>query len=261
MARLTNSIILLGATPLMLMSAPTASASSESFCHNIGGEFDNYYCQTVVKSVRNADRYIKIAIPGELIDDPTTGSTIRSYLQSLFDNWRIHAADMAQDSYGEADFEVFRHRSALTAVFHEQYHADGPEINHAYRTFTFDLATGRQLELADLVKPGLDPLVALPPLAAPYVVEALDRAPPAHQPGTYPFTLERWTPDKIYSGGYRAWALTADALIIYMPDYPVAHDVPVDYTPGMPVWSMNGGTVQAHIPLAALASVLRAEYG
>ena len=100
-------------------------------------------------------------------------------------------------------------------VFHETYHADGPDFNNAYRTFTFDTATGRRLQLADLVKPGLDPLVAIPPLAEPFIVAALDAAPPPHQPGSYPFVADRWTPDKVYSGGYRAWALTPGELILY----------------------------------------------
>ena len=46
-----------------------------------------------------------------------------------------------------------------------------------------------------------------------------------------------------------------------MPDYPVSHDIPVNFTPGIMQWSMDGGTVQARIPLAALSPVLRPEYG
>jgi hypothetical protein len=46
-----------------------------------------------------------------------------------------------------------------------------------------------------------------------------------------------------------------------MPDYPVGHDTPLDYTIGRMQWAMDGGTVQAHIPLAALRSILRPEFG
>jgi len=42
-----------------------------------------------------------------------------------------------------------------------------------------------------------------------------------------------------------------------MPDYPVARDAPIDFTPGALLWSMDGGTVQPHIPLTALAPALR----
>ena len=41
----------------------------------------------------------------------------------------------------------------------------------------------------------------------------------------------------------------------------MGHDVPIDYTIGRMQWYMDGGVVQAHIPLAALSSVLRPEYG
>jgi hypothetical protein len=57
--------------------------------------------------------------------------------------------------------------------------------------------------------------------------------------------------------GSNAWALTPTELILYMPDYPVARDAPIDFTPGALLWSMDGGTVQPHIPLSALAPALR----
>ena len=98
---------------------------------------------------------------------------------------------------------------------------------------------------------------AIPTLGAPFIQTALDQAAPPHQPNTYPFIPERWTPDRVYSGGYKAWALTPDELILYLPDYPVARDTPTDFTPTTFQWSMSGGTVQPHIPLSALAPALR----
>ena len=61
---------------------------------------------------------------------------------------------MAADSFAEGNYEIFRRGDTLSAVFHETYHADGPDFNNAYRTFTFDMAKGTQLQLADLTKPG-----------------------------------------------------------------------------------------------------------
>lgn len=242
-----------------VLVAPTASASAQSFCHGLEATFDGTYCTTVVTSVRNADRHIKTEVPVELIASPTTGPAIRGYLSNLFESWRTAASDMAQDSYAEAHIEIHHHGSVTSAVFHESYHADGPEFNNAYRTFTFD-SGGRQLGLRDIVASEHDPLTVLPPLIQPYLIDALALAPPTHHRNTYPFTADRWAPDKIYSGGYRAWALTPEALLIYMPDYPVAHDVPINYSPGMPVWSMDGGTIRLRIPLVALDTVLRPEY-
>lgn len=245
----------------MLATAPAALASAPSLCGDMGGQWDGQYCRSTVPSERKAVRDIKIAIPGELVDDPTAGPVIRDYLSTLMNNWKTAGVKMAADSFGEGNYEIHRRGGILSVVFRETYHADGPDFNNAYRTFTFDTVSGRRLQLADLVKPGLDPLVAIPPLAQPFVEQALDVAPPPHQPRTYPFIIDRWTPDKVYSGAYKAWALTPDELLIYMPDYPVGRDRPTDFTPGIMQWSMDGGTVQAHIPLAALAPILRPEFG
>lgn len=244
-----------------LAGAPPAAASAEGFCAEIGGQWDGGYCRDAVVSERKAVRDIRIAVPPELVDDPTAGPVVRDYLRTLMNNWRTAAVKMVADSWGEENYQIFRRGNVLSAVFRETYHAAGPDFNNAYRTFTFDMATGRRLMLADLVKPGLDPLVEIPPLARPYIEQALDVAPPPHQPRTYPFIFERWLPDKVYSGAYKAWALSGDELIIWMPDYPVGRDRPTDFTPGIMQWSMDGGTVEAHIPLAALAPVLRPEFG
>jgi hypothetical protein len=248
-------------TAAAVLTAPPAAAAPAPFCAELQGHWDGQYCRAQVVSERQATREIKVAIPAELIDDPVAGPVLRDYLATLVGNWRRVGAKMFADSFGEGNYQVFRRGDVTSVVFRETYHADGPDFNNAYRTFTFDLAGGRQLALADLVKPGLDPLVAIPPLAHPFVVTALDQAPPPHQPGSYPFIADRWTPDKVYSGGYKAWALTPDELVLYMPDYPVARDSPTDFTPGVMQWAMDGGTVQAHIPLAALGPVLRPEFG
>ena len=236
--------------------APTAAASAVAFCDRIGGQWDGRYCSAAVVSDRNAVREINIVVPPE-IDDPLMGGVLSEYLSALMTNWRDVGQRMAADSWGNANLQVFSHGSLRSLVFHEDYHADGTAINDAYRTFTFDLAAGRQVQLADLLTPGT-PLTAIPPLAAPFIQAALDAAPPPHPPNTYPFVADRWTPDNVYSGGYRAWALDAGALILYLPDYPVGRDSPVDFSPSARQWSMNGGMVQPRIPLSVLAPILRA---
>lgn len=261
MVQIRGTAAALGLAAGIMAAAPTAAASAQTFCAELGGTWNGQYCHTSVLSDRKALRDIKVAIPEELVDDPAAGPVVRGYLRSLVDNWRTVGVKMVADSFGEGTYQIFRRTGAMTLVYRETYHADGPDFNNAYRTFTFDTANGRQLQLADLVKPGLDPLLVIPPLAEPFVRQALDVAPPRHEPGSYPFVVDRWTPDKVYSGGYKAWALTADELILYMPDYPVGRDSPTNFTPGVMQWSMDGGTVQAHIPLAALAPVLRSEFG
>jgi Protein of unknown function (DUF3298)/Mannan-binding protein len=242
-----------------VVTAPPASASAGSFCSDLGGDWDGQYCHTSVLSERKATRDIKVAIPADLIDNAIAGPVIRDYLRNLYNNWRAKGVSMVQDSWGEENYQVFTHGSALSVVFHEDYHADGPSFNNAYRTYTFDVASGKRLELADITKTGVDPLAAIPPLAEPFIRDALDHAAWQHDPGTYPFTLDRWTPDKVFSGGYHAWVLTPDELILYLPDYPVGHDSPIQYGQ-LQQWSMDGGTVEPHIPLSALSAILRPQF-
>lgn len=241
-------------------SAPYAAASPATYCGDLGGSWDGQYCQMSVTSERKAVRDIRVALPQELLDDPVIGPVVRDYLGTLVNNWRNVAVKMAADSFGEENYQIFRNGDSLTVAFHETYHADGPDFNNAYRTFAFDTRQGKRMQLSDVMTPGVDAHATIASLGRPYIEEALNRAQPPHNPGTYPFTADRWTPDKVYSGGYKAWALTPDELILYMPDYPVARDTPVDYTPGVMQWSMDGGTVQAHIPLTALGSVLAPDY-
>ncbi|OBG47658.1 mannan-binding protein [Mycolicibacterium fortuitum] len=256
-----NKFLTVGVTAAVLAgvvdAAPAAAAWAASLCDDLGAQWDGQYCHTTVTSERQAVRDIKLAIPGDLVDHPATGPVLRDYLRRLMDNWKSVAVKMVADSYGEENYQVFEHANLLSVVFRETYHADGPDFNNAYRTFTFDMSSGQQIRLGDLMRGGMDPLAAIPPLAQPYLTAALDSAAPPHNPGTYPFVPERWMPDKVYSGAYRAWALTPDELILYLPDYPVGHDLPVDYTPGTMQWSMDGGAVQVHIPLTALQPVLR----
>lgn len=245
------------AAAVQVLGAPVAEASATAFCDGIGGQWNGQYCHATVTSDRNAVREINIAIPGE-IDNPVVGGAITDYLTTLMGNWRKYGQSMYQNSWGDANVEVFRHGDIHTVVFHETYNSestarlDGPAINSAYRTFAYNGSTGQRVQLADLVD-----ISAIPTLGAPYIQTALDQAAPPHQPNTYPFIPERWTPDKVYSGGYKAWALTPDELILYLPDYPVARDTPIDFTPGAYQWSISGGTVQPRIPLSALAPALR----
>ena len=49
------------------------------------------------------------------------------------------ACTWSPDSFGETNYQIFRRGDTLSVVFRETYHADGPDFNNAYRTFTFDM--------------------------------------------------------------------------------------------------------------------------
>lgn len=201
---------------------------------------------------------ITVQLPDHLITNPAAEQTITTYLRPLVDGWRRTGATMVRDSDYHVDNQQFTHNGLTSVVFHEFWQTFGSPPNDAYRTFTFDLAQNRQLKLADLFRPGVDPLIALPPLVRPYLTPALDQAAPPHDPGTHPFTTDKFEPQPDgsgYAANYRAFALTADELILYLPDAPIDHERP--FPRDRFVWSMDGGAVIVHVPLTALTPILR----
>src|SRR5208283_2516709 len=95
---IATSVLVAAAT---VPNAATARASAPSFCGELGGDWDGQYCHTSVVSERNAVRDIKVAVPADLVDNPTTGPVVRDYLRTLVNNWRTANAHMAADSFGE----------------------------------------------------------------------------------------------------------------------------------------------------------------
>ena len=94
------------------VTAPAASASVASFCDQIGGQWNGQYCHASVATERKAVREINIAIPAE-IDGPI-GGVIADYLTTLMNNWRSAGKNMAYDSWGDANFEIFQHGGIRT---------------------------------------------------------------------------------------------------------------------------------------------------
>jgi hypothetical protein len=60
-----------------------------------------------------------------------------------------------------------------------------------------------------------------------------------------------------WNAGPAAPTTRLDEFILDLPDYPVGHDEPLNFTPGIMQCWLDGGTVQAPIPLTALSSMLR----
>ena len=245
------------------MGAPQARAAAPEFCTELGAHWDGINCTDSVTSNRKAQMDITLSLPAELLDNPAAGAALRAYHHKLIDAWRHTGQTMVRDSVASTDYQLYPGPGAVQSlVIHEVWQPSGVQANNAYRSFIFDMAKGRRLTLADLFKPGIDPMAAIPPAAAAVLPAALDAAPPAHQPGTFPFTVEEWQPGPRgtgYTGDYRAFGLSPDHLILYMPDAPMAHEDVI--VRDRFVWSMDGGTVTIQIPLSSLASSLRPEYG
>lgn len=250
------------ATSGIVLAGP-ASASAQSFCDELRATWDGQRCTTVVVSARKAERYIAFDLPEPLLDHPATGRVVRDFYHRLMAGWAASGSEAVRDSSAIAYFDSFTGPGAVQSlVIHECLEPFGMQANNAYRTFVFDMGTGRRLALGDLFKPGVDPLRVIPPAAAPVLPAALDAAAPPHAPNTYPFTVEEFQPGPNgpgYSGGYRAFALSAQELILYLPDAPMLREDPQPRD--RLVWSMDGGAVVVRIPLASLSASLRPEYG
>lgn len=254
---------LLATASAVLPTAPTATASAPSFCEELQAEWDGQRCGTVVVSARKAERYIAFDLPEPLLDNPVAGPVVRDFFRRLMTGWRDSGAEAIRDSSAIAYADSFAGPGAVQSlVIHECLEPFGMQANNAYRTFVFDMDKGRRLALADLFKPGVDPMSVIPPAAAPRLTAALDAAAPPHAPNTYPFTVEEFQPGPSgsgYTGDYRAFALSVDELILYMPDAPMLRENP--RPADRLVWSMDGGTVVVRVPLVSLATSLRPEYG
>ncbi|OCB46254.1 hypothetical protein A5721_13960 [Mycobacterium vulneris] len=245
-----------------LVVAPVANASAVQLCGELGATWDGTNCTVLVTSQRKAEMFISLRLPAPLLDDPTTGPALSSYYHRLMDGWRKTGSTTPRDSSASADYQVFSGPGAVQSVIvHETFMPFGIQANNAYRSFVFDMAQRRRLDLADLFKPGVDPVAAVSAAAAPALPAALDSAAPPHAPNTYPFTVQEWQPGPDgpgYSGEYRAFGLTADHLILYLPDAPMQREDP--FPNDRLVWSMDGGTVTVEVPLSALNGSLRPEY-
>lgn len=258
-----TSLVAVGAVTTLVATAPAATASPEQFCAELNAKWDGTHCTTLVTSQRKAEMFISLDLPGPLLDNPTSAPPLRNYYRQLVDGWRKTGSDSPRDSSASADYQLYSGPGAVQSLIaHENFEPFGIQANNAYRSFVFDMAKGRRLTLLDLFKPGVDPMTAIAPASAPVLPAALDAASPPHAPNTYPFTAQEWEPGPGgpgYTGDYRAFALTQDHLILYMPDAPMLRETPSP--PDRFVWSMDGGTVSIQVPLSSLAESLRPEYG
>lgn len=266
---LTSLAAALGLATTVVVTAPVANASVEQFCAELNATWDGTHCTALITSQRKAQRFISFDLPGSMLDNPTSGPVVRGFYHKLMDGWRASGAQTPRDSSAKADYQLYPGPGAVQSlIVHEDLEPFGIQANNAYRSFVFDMAKGRRLTLADLFKPGVDPMTVIPPATVPILPEVLDAAQPPHSPGTYPFTVDHWTTGgpngSGYTGDYRSFGLSQDHLILYMPDVPMQQENSNPHTsrPGDPlVWSMDGGTVTIGVPLSELAGSLRPEYG
>jgi hypothetical protein len=92
--------------------APAATAAPDASCTAIlGGDWadENGTCSTTVGSVRAATMNMSAQLPRELLDHPTAGQVLKSYLGPLTEGWRKTGESMVRDSDYRVDYQSFSH--------------------------------------------------------------------------------------------------------------------------------------------------------
>lgn len=223
--------------PTHTAGSTATSTAANRLCDGVHGVWDGKGGRcTSAKDVNGVRLEVSAAYPVDLVDAPPAGPVLTPFVRKFFTDY----GETAANGQGNANlvYQVLTHAGTTkTVVFQSDwYFTSMPHPNAAITTFTFD--SQRQLQLADLLCPGVDPLTAIPPIARPYVQQALDGLP---------FRVEQFEPDHpegALADGYQAWALDGDALILYLP---------AERGPG----GIAPGAVAPHIPLAQLAPILR----
>ena len=221
-------------------SSSAVSPSADKLCADMSGAWDAKAgrCTVSKDGVGGVHTSAKAAYPVDLIGNPTAGPVLGAFVRKFF-------ADHGQtDTLGSGDANlsystVSHNPTTKTVIFHaDWYFQSMPHPVAEITTFTFDLAASKQLQLADLFCPGVDPQKAIPPVARPFVQQALIGSP---------FPVERFEPDQPdgeLADNYQAWALDADDLVLYMPASRGPGGVPPAF-------------VSPRIPLAKFAGILR----
>lgn len=217
--------------------SPAASTTPipNRLCSDVHGRWDGKRCK-VSNDLNGAHLEVTAAYPSDLVDNPPAGPVLTSFVRKFF----AHYGETDTNGNGNANLasQVLTHAGTTkTVVFQSDwYFSNMPHPSAAITTFTFD--SKRQLQLTDLLCPGVDPLTAIPPIARPYVERALDGSP---------YQVEQFEPDRpegALVGNYDAWALDGDDLVLYLP---------AERGPG----GISPGAVEPRIPLAQLAPILR----
>ena len=224
------------------VQSPASAAPPTDFCTNVGGTWEGSKesCSLTGTNSKNITAKVQATYPVNLLDDPTTGAALQQFLSEFFKKFGQPNENLTQNSEASLAYKTYKHApNTLSVVFTEEWFVTGtPHPNDAVATFTFDQANKKQLTLADLFCPGVDPLVALPPLVRPYVKQAvaLDKNPS--------FTISQFEPQPGhggYSDDYKTWYLDGDDLVLVMP---AERSGPV-----------HAGAWQPRIPLSALTSI------
>jgi hypothetical protein len=221
-------------------STTSPSQPANKLCTEVSGAWDakSGRC-TLSKDGANGVRVeVKASYPVDLMDNPIADPVLGPFVRKFFTDYGH--ADTTGAGDADLKYQMFAHTPTTKTVLFQAdwYFSSMPHPSGEITTFTFDFDQGKQLQLADLFCPGTDPLKAIPPIARPFVQQALTGSP---------FQVEQFEPDQAegeLADNYQAWALVADDLVLYMP----AARGPGGVPPGF---------ITPHIPLTEFSAISR----
>lgn len=218
----------------------TAQAQNEDRCFQKGGAWD----AEAGRCTMHAGVEVNINYPLELADSGLMEATIDAYLDDLRTGFlQDFTGSRLVDSVSYpwsliVDYETFAYSpEVLSLKFTVATYTGGAHGNVTFKTFIFDLAANRILDLADLFQPGIDPLATVAPLVNDLALAQIGTMsdPVWIASGTAP------SPEN-----YQSFALTADALVFFFPPYQLA--------------SYAAGPQTISLPLSQIADVLAPAY-
>jgi hypothetical protein len=127
--------------------------------------------------------------------------------------------------------------TVISLVFTVADYTGGAHPNSWYRTFTFDLAQGREITLGDLFIEGSNPLAVISPIVQQDLLTRIGEM-------TDPTWIEQGTGENPVN--YQNFAITPDALIFFFPPYQVA--------------AYAAGPQQSSIPLSQISAILASPF-
>lgn len=229
-----------GAPPVTATSTPAALPPEVYEEH--GQYFDietSFPAETRLKATAGEDADLEaVALMGDFVED-----TIDEFkTQGNFENLTPEDIQIMGLSETRKESLTILHEervSAATVSYVYTIHLDtlGAHPNTFYRTFTFDLATGAELEIADLFLPRSGYLARLSAIAEFELTKSLGEFADVEyiRQGVTAETLN-----------FQTFALDGENLILIFPPYQVA--------------PYAAGTQTVSIPLAQLAEILKPAY-
>jgi hypothetical protein len=199
---------------VLLLSGVVSVTAQEDVCYEKGGMWNAEDTTCTIQHSIDID----VSYPITLAAYPIVEQTVDGFITETRSQFLgfVTAPEMfafpstggfflsiAYDEYHYSD-------SIVSLVFTVADYTGGAHPNSWYKTFTFDLAQGRELTLDDLFLVGSNPLAVISPIVQQDLLTRIGEM-------TDPTWIEQGTGEN--PENYQNFALTADQLLFFFPPY------------------------------------------